>query len=77
MPRPWPIQYLSINLAILNILPIPVLDGGQLTFILIEKLKGKPLSLKQRMIMQQVGMAFLLVLIIFVTVNDILRVFSG
>lgn len=68
---------LSINLAILNILPIPVLDGGQLTFILVEKLKGKPLSLKQRMMIQQVGLAFLLMLIIFVTVNDIVRVFSG
>jgi regulator of sigma E protease len=67
---------LSINLAILNILPIPALDGGQLVFILIERLKGKPLSLKQRMMVQQVGLAFLLVLIIFVTINDIVRVLS-
>jgi regulator of sigma E protease len=67
---------LSINLAILNILPIPVLDGGQLLFILIEKIRRKPLSLKQRIKIQQVGLAFLLVLIIFVTINDILRELS-
>lgn len=67
---------LSINLAILNILPIPALDGGQLMFILIERIKGKPLSLRQRIAVQQVGLAFLLVLIIFVTINDIVRVLS-
>ena len=67
---------LSINLMILNILPIPVLDGGQLAFLLIEKLKGRPLSLTQRVRMQQIGLAFLFVLIIFVTINDIVRVLS-
>jgi regulator of sigma E protease len=67
---------LSINLAILNILPIPALDGGQLLFLLIERIKGKPLTLKQRIAVQQVGLAFLLVLILFVTINDILRVLS-
>jgi regulator of sigma E protease len=67
---------LSINLAILNVLPIPALDGGQLLFLLIERIKGKPLSLKQRIAVQQVGLAFLFVLIIFVTINDIVRVLS-
>ena len=67
---------LSINLAILNLLPIPVLDGGQLLFILIEKLKGRPLSLAQRLRVQQVGLAFLFVLIILVTINDLMRVLS-
>lgn len=67
---------LSLNLAVLNILPIPVLDGGQLLFILIESIKGKPLSMKTRIRIQQVGMAFLLVLIIFVTINDLMRAFS-
>jgi regulator of sigma E protease len=64
---------LSVNLAVLNILPIPLFDGGHLVFLLIEKLKGSPLSLKTRMVVQQVGMAFLLILIIFVTFNDITR----
>ncbi len=64
---------LSVNLALLNLLPIPALDGGHILFLIIEKLKGKPLSLKQRSIIQQIGMAFLLLLIIIVTYNDIFR----
>ncbi len=62
---------LSINLAVLNVLPIPVLDGGHLLFLLIERFKGSPLSIKSRLVAQQIGMAFLLILIIFVTYNDI------
>lgn len=66
---------LSVNLALLNILPIPALDGGHLLFLFIEKLRGKPLSLKQRAVIQQVGFAFLILLIVFATYNDILRIF--
>ena len=68
---------LSVNLAVLNILPIPVLDGGHLTFLAIEKLKGGPLSLKARAIAQQVGIVVLLTLVVFVTYNDIMRVIRG
>jgi regulator of sigma E protease len=64
---------LSINLSLINLLPIPVLDGGHLLFLSIEKIKGSPLSLKQRATMQQIGLAFLLLLIIFITYNDFLR----
>ncbi|KPL00965.1 MAG: hypothetical protein AMJ91_02345 [candidate division Zixibacteria bacterium SM23_73_3] len=64
---------LSVNLSLINILPIPVLDGGHLLFLSIEKIKGSPLSLKQRATMQQIGLAFLILLIIFVTYNDLLR----
>lgn len=67
------IALLSVNLSIINILPIPVLDGGHILFLGLEKLRGKPLSLKQRAIIQQIGLAFLLVLIIYVSYNDILR----
>ncbi|MCK4427740.1 MAG: site-2 protease family protein, partial [candidate division Zixibacteria bacterium] len=65
--------FLSINLSLLNVLPIPALDGGHLLFLGIEKIRGKPLSLKQRVAMQQIGFAFLILLIIFVTYNDFLR----
>jgi regulator of sigma E protease len=68
---------LSINLAVLNILPIPILDGGHLVFLIIEKLRGSALSMKSRLIAQQIGMVFLLSLIIFVTYNDIVRAFKG
>jgi regulator of sigma E protease len=64
---------LSVNLAVLNILPIPVLDGGHLVFLGIEAVKRSPLSMKARLMAQQVGMVVLLALIVFVTYNDILR----
>lgn len=65
---------LSVNLCVVNLVPIPVLDGGQLLFLLIEKIKGSPVSLKGRAIAQQVGLVFLIILIIFVTKNDIWRI---
>jgi regulator of sigma E protease len=68
---------LSVNLAILNVLPIPVLDGGHLVFLLIEKIKGSPLTMQQRVIAQQIGMVFLLLVIVLVTYNDIVRFVTG
>lgn len=68
---------LSVNLAVLNVLPIPVLDGGHLVFLGIEKIKGSPVSLKARVVSQQVGLVLLFGLIIIVTYNDIVRVFTG
>jgi len=65
--------FLSINLAILNLLPIPVLDGGHLLFSLIEWLRGKPVSLRKREIAQQVGMVLLVGLMVFAFYNDISR----
>jgi regulator of sigma E protease len=64
---------LSINLAVLNILPIPVLDGGHLLFFLIEAITGKEVSLKWREIAQQVGFVFLVILMIFVIMMDLER----
>jgi len=67
---------LSVNLTIVNVLPIPMLDGGHLVFMLIEKIRRKPLSPKQRLAVQQVGLAFLVLLILLVTYNDIMRMFK-
>jgi len=64
---------LSINLGILNLLPIPVLDGGHLLFFGIEGVMRRPLSLKKRELAQQIGMAILIFLMVFVFYNDILR----
>ena len=61
----------------LNILPIPVLDGGHLLFLAIERLKGSPLSMRARVIAQQVGIVAILALVLLVTYNDILRVIRG
>jgi regulator of sigma E protease len=67
------IAIISINLAILNILPIPVLDGGHLVFFAIEAVKGSPVSDGTREVAQQVGMLLLLLLMIFVFYNDLTR----
>jgi regulator of sigma E protease len=68
---------LSITLAIMNILPIPVLDGGHLVFLIYEAITRREPSLKVRMALQQIGMVLLIGLMIFVTFNDILRVIGG
>lgn len=68
---------LSVNLAVINVMPIPVLDGGQLIFLAIEKLRGSPLSIKARVYAQQVGIVLVLGLIVMVTYNDIIRVIQG
>jgi len=65
---------LSINLGILNLLPIPILDGGHLLFFGIEGVIRRPLSLKKRELAQQIGMAILILLMVFVFYNDILRI---
>ena len=69
------IALISINLAILNFLPIPVLDGGHLLFFFIELLIGRPVNLKVREVAQQIGLVLLLMLMIFVFYNDITRIF--
>ncbi len=69
------IAMLSINLAILNFLPIPVLDGGHLMFFTIEAVIRRPLSPRVREIAQQAGIFVLILLMIFVFYNDITRMF--
>lgn len=67
---------LSVNLGILNLLPIPVLDGGHLMFLSIEAVRNKPLEERAQIIAQQIGMALLATLMILVFYNDILRVLT-
>ena len=66
---------LSINLGIVNLIPIPVLDGGKIVLNIVEALRGKPLSQEKEGILTLVGLVFMLVLMIAVTWNDILRAF--
>ncbi len=68
------IALLSVNLGILNLLPIPVLDGGHLLFFAIEAVGRRPVNLKMREVAQQVGLFVLIVLMVFVFYNDIARV---
>lgn len=68
---------ISLNLGILNLLPIPVLDGGHLFFFAVEGLLGRPVELRYRELAQQVGLFVLIALMLFAFYNDIARVLQG
>lgn len=68
---------LSLSLALLNVLPIPALDGGRLFFIIIETIMGKPVHPSWERSAHQLGMIILLLFIALVTLNDISRIVSG
>jgi regulator of sigma E protease len=67
---------ISINLGIINLLPIPILDGGVILFLLFELVMRKPLSVNKREIAQRLGLSLLLLLMAVVFYNDILRLFT-
>jgi regulator of sigma E protease len=66
----------SVNLAVLNLLPIPVLDGGHLLFLGIEAVRGRAISLENRMRIMQVGFVIVLAIMVWAVGNDILRLFG-
>ena len=66
----------SINLAVLNLLPIPILDGGQLMFLAVEGIRGRALSLDQRMRLSQVGLVLVVAIMVWALANDVLRLFG-
>ena len=68
--------FLSLQLGMLNLLPIPVLDGGHVVFLGIEAIRRKPLSIKAQGIIQQVGLVLLLTLFLMVTINDLENVWG-
>lgn len=71
------IAFLSLNIAIVNLIPIPVLDGGQMLVTIAEGIKGKALSVRTRELLARVGVFSVLLLIVLVTFNDIKRLFVG
>ncbi|HEY7165159.1 MAG TPA: RIP metalloprotease RseP [Candidatus Binatia bacterium] len=70
------VAILSINLGVLNLLPIPILDGGHLLFFFVELLIGRPVALRHREMAQQVGLVLLMMLMIYAFYNDIARLFE-
>ena len=68
--------FLSINLAVINLLPIPVLDGGHVVFLLMEAVRRKPLSIELRARLTQVGFFIIIGIMLFALSNDLLRVFG-
>jgi regulator of sigma E protease len=71
------LAFLSVNLAVLNLLPIPALDGGHLALFGVEGVLGRPLRQRHRELAQQVGLLLLLSLMVFVFYNDIHRLVQG
>ena len=71
------LAFLSIQLGILNLLPIPILDGGHLFFACFELILRRPLSLKAREIAQQIGLALLIMLMLLAFYNDIVRLLGS
>jgi regulator of sigma E protease len=69
----WFLAMISANLAVVNFLPIPIVDGGLFVFLIIEKFQGKPISPRVQSIAQLVGIALILSVFIFVTIQDIHR----
>jgi regulator of sigma E protease len=71
------LAFISINLAVINFLPLPVMDGGMMVFLLLEKIRGKPLSVQVQVITTLAGLALILLTFLFVTINDIYRLVGG
>ena len=69
------IAVISVSLAVLNILPIPALDGGWLMLLAIEKIKGKPINIKTERMINGIFFFLLIALMIFVTIKDLIRIF--
>ena len=68
-----PIGVISVSIGLLNLFPVPLLDGGHLLFYLIEAVRGRPLSERAQEVGFRIGLAIVVMLMIFATVNDILH----
>jgi regulator of sigma E protease len=70
------VAILSVSLGLFNLLPFPVLDGGHILFLGLEKLRGKTLSIKAERLITQLSLSAIICFVLFVTYNDILRIFG-
>lgn len=67
--------YLSMNVGVINLIPFPAFDGGRVLFLIIEKLRKKPVKAKTEAMINSIGFGLLILLMIVVTINDIIRLF--
>lgn len=67
--------YLSMNIGVINLIPFPAFDGGRVLFLIIEKIRRKPVKAKTEAMVNSIGFALLMLLMLYVTFNDILRLF--
>ena len=71
------VAFISINLSVMNLLPIPALDGGRLLFVLIELIFRRPVNRQYEAYVHAAGMALLMMLMVYITWQDILRLVTG
>lgn len=69
------IALLSVNVGVINLIPLPAVDGGRILFLLIEKIKGSPVSSKVENMIHSIGFILLMLLMVYITFNDIFRLF--
>jgi len=69
------IAFLSINVGVINLIPLPAFDGGRILFLIIEKIKGSPINPKIENIIHNVGFILLMALMIYITFHDIIKLF--
>ena len=67
---------ISANLAVINFLPLPIVDGGLMIFLIIEKIKGAPVSLRVQVATQMIGLFLIVGLFLFVTYQDVVRMWG-
>ena len=71
------LAFISVNLAVVNFLPIPVVDGGVFVLLVVEKIKGSPLSIRVQEALTYTGLALILTVFAYLTYNDVLRQIVG
>ena len=67
--------YISINVGFVNLIPFPAFDGGRALFLIIEKIRKKPIDQKVENIIHTIGFGLLMILIVVITINDIIKLF--
>ena len=65
----------SINVGVINLIPLPAFDGGRILFLFIEKIKGSPVNPKVENTIHSIGFILLMLLMVYITINDVLRLF--
>ena len=68
---------ISANLAVINFMPLPIFDGGLFVFLLIEKIKGRPISLRVQVVTQVIGLVLIVGIFLYVTAQDLMKVYES
>ncbi len=69
------VAYLSMNVGVINLIPFPAFDGGRVLFLIIEKIRRKPIKAKTEGMINSIGFILLMLLMVFVTISDVIKLF--